>query len=117
MLVDVGHHLLELRRLLVIDREQPVPARRAAHRALVRPACRHPHRDARPLKWARLELAAPVAHQLVEWRYEDPALRPHAGVPGSSSNTMPPISTSSPGSKPADSSARITPIERRRSST
>ena len=33
---------------------------------------------------------------------------PHAA--GSSSNTMPAISTSSPGSKPASSSARITPI-------
>ena len=33
----------------------------------------------------------------------------YSGAPGSSSNTTPPISTSSPGSKPALSSAVITP--------
>ena len=39
------------------------------------------------------------------------------GAPGWSSKTMPAISTSSPGSNPAASSALITPSERRRSST
>ena len=39
-----------------------------------------------------------------------------SGAPGSSSKTVPPISTSSPGSKPAAVSALITPMSRRRSS-
>ena len=41
----------------------------------------------------------------------------YSGAPGSSSNTTPAISTSSPGSKPAASSARITPSRCRRRST
>src|SRR4029079_3437546 len=39
------------------------------------------------------------------------------GIPGSSSNTIPAISTSSPGSNPCASSARMTPSTRSRSST
>src|SRR4051794_12184980 len=65
-LVDVGHHLRELLGLVLIDREQPVPARGAAQRAFVGPACRHPHRDARQLERARLELAGPVPHKAIE---------------------------------------------------
>ena len=41
----------------------------------------------------------------------------YSGEPGSSSNTIPPSSTSSPGSNPRASSAAITPIRRSRCST
>ena len=46
-----------------------------------------------------------------------PYLRSRPPQEGSSSKTMPPISTSSPGSNPARSSAPITPIRRSRDST
>lgn len=49
-----------------LDREDAVPARRAAERPAVRPACRDPDRDPRRLHGSRLELPGPKLGQAAE---------------------------------------------------
>ena len=61
-----GGQLGERLGALQVDREDPVPARGAAHRPAVGPARRDPDRDPRLLRGRGRELAAPQLHEPLE---------------------------------------------------